>query len=127
MPQSILRQVIRNCSSIGLSSRKSRSPVRTSSANSLQFSRKSISIRPFSAKKQPTKNRYCVLGPAGDVLGLAEDRPVEGEQDAQPEHLDRDLDQEVAPKRHLAAQRVPRQAPEQPEVASDPGHVVSLR
>jgi hypothetical protein len=54
-----LRQEIRNCSSIGRRSRKSRSPVRTNSANSLQFSRNSVSIRPFRAKKQPTKNRYC--------------------------------------------------------------------
>ena len=58
VPQSMRRHVIRNCSSIGLSKRPSRSPVRTSSANSLQLSRKSISIRPFMAKKQPTKKKY---------------------------------------------------------------------
>ncbi len=62
VPQSIRRQVIRNCSSIGRSRRKSRSPVRTSSAKSLQFSRKSVSISPFSAKKQPTKKKYCSSG-----------------------------------------------------------------
>ena len=93
--------------------------MRTSSANSLQFSRKSVSIRPFSAKKQPTKKRYCVLGPARDVLRPGEDRAVEGEQDPQPEHLDRDLDQEVAPEGQLAAERVTAQVAEQPEIPAD--------
>ena len=58
VPQSIRRRVIRNCSSTGLRRRKSRSPVRTSSANSLQLSRNRDSIRPLRAKKQPTKKKY---------------------------------------------------------------------
>src|SRR5438034_862422 len=56
--QSKCRQVSRNCSSIGLRRKKSRSPLRIRSENSLQFSRKSVSINPSSAKKQPTKKRY---------------------------------------------------------------------
>src|SRR3954452_23563289 len=42
--QSTLRQLTRNCLLMGFSKKKSRSPVRTRSANSLQFSMNSVSI-----------------------------------------------------------------------------------
>ena len=59
-----------------------------------------------------------VLGlvPAGDRAGAGEDRAKKRDQDRQPEDLDRDLDQEVAPEGQLAGQGEPPQAAQQAKV-----------
>ena len=59
------------------------------------------------------------LGPVGDVTGAGEHRAVEGNQDPQPEDLDRDLDQEVAAEGQLAAERVAGQVPEHPKIPAE--------
>ena len=56
------------------------------------------------------------LVPAGDRARAGEDRAIKRDQDRQPEDLDRDLDQEVAPEGQLAVQRVTAQAAQQPKV-----------
>ena len=53
-----------------------------------------------------TEARSHVLGfvPTGDRVGLREDRPIENNQDAEPDDLDGELGEEIAAKRHLAEQ-----------------------
>ena len=116
VPQSIFRKEIKNCSSIGFSRRKSRSPVRTSSANSLKLSRKRHLGQSVDREVAAHEEEVLRLGPVGDMAGPGEDRLVKGDHDPQPEDLDRDLDQEVAPERQFAVQRVTAQVAKQPEV-----------
>ncbi len=65
------------------------------------------------------EEEILVLRPAGEGLRLAEDRLVEGQHDPEPDHLDGDLDQEIAPERQLAGQGVAGEAAEESEAFRD--------
>src|SRR5262249_52266010 len=64
------------------------------------------------------------LRPAGDDLGLGEHRPVENEEDAEPDDLDGQLDEEVAAERQLAREPVAGQSEQQPEVTPAGLHAI---
>src|SRR5262249_28495603 len=50
------------------------------------------------------EEEVLVDGPVGDGGGLLKDGEVEEQEDAEPEQFDKDLDEEVAAKGHLAEQ-----------------------
>src|SRR5205823_1835075 len=62
------------------------------------------------------------LRPALDVVGLAENGVVEDEQQAEPDHLDGDLDEEVGAEGQLVEQPEAGEGPQQSQIATDTPH-----
>ena len=69
--------------------------------------------------KTADEEEVFVLRPPRDVIRSREDRPVKRDQDPQPDHLDRDLHEEVAPKRQLPIEGVISQRKEQARITAE--------
>src|SRR5262249_7700379 len=78
----------------------------------------------FEGEVDADEEEVLRLRPAGDDLRLREHRPVEDEEDAEPDNLDGQLDEEVAAEGQFAREAVAGQGEQQLEVTPAGLHAI---